>query len=242
MKKRSRHITTGIYHKQNSKQDKAGRLWSRLSRLSRDYYHRLLRRCVQGFCQPAGRLVRYSAIFIAQYILLIAFFTSCENDPKTIKEWTGNKIMIEEAKTVESYLSQGGKVKARLKAPLMLRVTSDTVYVEFPQTLHCDFYNDSTQIETWLDSKYGKYFETLNKVYLRDSVVVINIKGDTLRSPDLWWDQNTKLFYTDKYAIYHGLNKNIYGGKGLTATQDLSSITFNQPTGTVKVSENGVPK
>ena len=65
-----------------------------------------------------------------------------------------------------------------------------------------DFYDDSTKIESWVDSKHGKYFENLNKVYLWDSVVVINIKGDTLKSPDLWWDQNTKLFYTDKYAQY----------------------------------------
>ena len=108
--------------------------------------------------------------------------------------------------------------------------------------MHVDFYNDSTNIETRLDSKYGKYYQSLGKVYLRDSVVVITVKGDTLKSPDLWWDQNTKLFYTDKYAIYHGIGKNIYGGKGLVATQDLKSLIFNQPTGTVQVSENGFPK
>ena len=143
---------------------------------------------------------------------------------------------------IDSYLSQDGKLKARLTAPLMLRVLADTIYLEFPQSLHCDFYNDSSKVETRLDSKYGKYFQNQNKVYLRDSVVVINIKGDTLRAPDLWWDQATKLFYTDKYATYTGLNKNIFGGKGMVATQDLTSITFKQPTGTVKVSEGGFPQ
>jgi hypothetical protein len=121
-------------------------------------------------------------------------------------------------------------------------VYADTIYVEFPKTLHVDFYDDSTKVESWLDSRYGKYFESLNKVYLRDSVTVITVKGDTLKSPDLWWDQNSKIFYTDKYAIYHGVGKNIYGGKGLTATQDLSSVIFNQPTGTVQVTESGFPK
>jgi hypothetical protein len=140
-------------------------------------------------------------------------------------------------------------MKAKLKAPVMIRVTDnvetadDTAYVEFPNTLHVDFYADSSsKIETWLDSHYGKYFEQLGKVYLRDSVTVITAKGDTLRSPDLWWDQNTKLFYTDKFATYHGIGKSIYGGKGLTATQDLNSVTFNNVTGTVQVSENGFPK
>ena len=186
------------------------------------------------------RSVCYSAIFAVCYLLLIAFLiSSCENDVKTIRELTENKVTKEEAIDIESYLSQEGKMKAKLTAPLMIRVATDTVYVEFPNTLHVDFYNDSAKIETRLDSKYGKYFETQDKVYLRDSVVVINIKGDTLKSPDLWWDKNTGLFYTDKYAIYHGIGKNIYGSKGLTATQDLTSIIFNQPTGTIERSQAG---
>ena len=42
-----------------------------------------------------------------------------------------------------------------------------------------------------------------NKVYLKDCVVVINIlKGDTLRCQELWWDQNTQKFYTNKPARY----------------------------------------
>jgi LPS export ABC transporter protein LptC len=100
-------------------------------------------------------------------------------------------------------------------------------------------FTDGGVVETRLDSKYGKYFEDQRKVYLRDSVVVINTKGDTLRAPDLWWDQNTRLFYTDKPAMYHGINRKIYGDKGLVATQDLNSITFNKPTGTVRVPEGG---
>lgn len=181
-------------------------------------------------------------LYAAALITGCCFVSACENDEKKIEAYTKNVVMKEEATTVVSYLSQSGKMKAKLTAPLMFRVTTDTVYVEFPNALHVDFYDDSTKVESWLDSKYGKYYENIGKVYLKDSVVVITMKGDTLRSPDLWWDQNSKLFYTDKYAIYHGIGKNIYGGKGLVATQDLRSLTFNQPTGTVQVSDNGLPK
>jgi LPS export ABC transporter protein LptC len=181
-------------------------------------------------------------IYAAALFTGCCFVCACENDEKKIDNLTKNVVMREEATDIESYLSQSGKMKAKLKAPLMYRVSADTLYVEFPNSMHVDFYDDSTKVETWLDSKYGKYYESLGKVYLRDSVVVITMKGDTLRSPDLWWDQNTKLFYTDKYAIYHGMGKSIYGGKGLVATQDLKSLTFNQPTGTVQVSDNGLPK
>ena len=193
------------------------------------------------FHNPVHKTIRFASaiggLWLAAYLL-----SGCENDVKVINDLTKKVVMKEEARNIESFLSEKGKMKAKLIAPLMVRVEADTIYVEFPNRLHVDFYNDSIKIETWLDCNYGKYFEGLNKVYLRDSVVVITLKGDTLKSPDLWWDQNTKLFYTDKYAIYHGVNKNIFGHKGMVATQDLSSISFNEPTGTVKVTESGVPK
>jgi LPS export ABC transporter protein LptC len=181
-------------------------------------------------------------VYAAALMMSCCFVYGCENDDKVIKNLTEKKVLKEEAVNIESYLSQEGNLKAKLKAPLMLRVSADTLYVEFPNTLHVDFYDDSAKIETRLDSRYGKYFENLNKIYLRDSVIVITVKGDTLRTPDLWWDQNTKLFYTDKYAVYHGIGKVIHGGKGLIATQDLNSITFNEPTGTMQTSQNGFPK
>ena len=168
-------------------------------------------------------------------------FISCENDVKQVDDLTKKVVMKEKVIGVQSYLSENGEVKAKLTAPLMWRVYADTVYIEFPHSLHVDFYKNK-KIDTRLDCKYGKYFEQYNKVLLQDSVLVITIKGDTLKSPELWWNQNTGMFYTDKYAIYHSAGQQIVGGKGLEATQDLSSVTFHSPTGTVKVSENGFPK
>jgi LPS export ABC transporter protein LptC len=175
-------------------------------------------------------------IFLAAIFIPGCFFISgCENDEKAINAWTEKKVMVETGKNIEAYLSQENKVRAKLLAPLMLRYEVDTTV--FPNRLHVDFYDDSTKIESWVDSKHGRYFENQNKVYLWDSVVVINIKGDTLKSSDLWWDQNAKLFYTDKYAEYRTKDKQIYPGKGLEATQDFKRITFKEPTGTVQVSD-----
>jgi LPS export ABC transporter protein LptC len=178
--------------------------------------------------------------YTAALITGCCFFYACENDERQIDELTKKVIEVEEAKNINTLFSQEGKMKAKLTAPLMLRVLTDTLYVEFPNSLHVDFYNDSTQIESWLDSKYGKYFEGQDKVYLRDSVIVINIKGDTLRAPDLWWDQKAKIFYTDKLAEYHTKDKHIYGGKGLEATQDMLTVTFKEPIGQVSVPQSGV--
>jgi LPS export ABC transporter protein LptC len=183
--------------------------------------------------------VRVLLLVIAVMCLLVA----CENSQKEIDEQFTNRPLQEVAKDIDSYLSQDGKIKARLRAPTMIRsMVVDTQLVLFPDKLHCDFYNDSTELETWVDSKHGKYYENLNKVYLWDSVVVINVKGDTLKAADLWWDQNTKLFYTDKYAEYRTKDRQLYPGKGLEATQDFTRVYFKYPTGRLKVKEDGFPE
>jgi LPS export ABC transporter protein LptC len=182
-------------------------------------------------------------LFLAAILLQGCFFiASCENDPKMIEDWSKKKEMVEVGKHIEAYLSQENKVKAKLTAPLMLRHEADTLYTEFPNSLHVDFYDDSTKIESWVDAKHGKYFENIDKVYLWDSVVVINVKGDTLKSQDLWWDKNKQLFYTDKYAEYLRIDKQIFPGKGLEATQDFKRITFKEPTGIVHVSDSSFSK
>ena len=170
------------------------------------------------------------------------FMFGCENTQKQIDDITQNKVMVDEVKNIQSYLSQQGVVKAKLKAPLMLRYERDSMYSEFPKSLHVDFYDSTAHIESWLDAKYGKYFESQNKVYLRDSVVAINTKGDTLKTHELWWDQQKEKFYTDKPYELNTKTRRIHGERGLEASQDFNNIIFNYPEGVVQVSQSGFPQ
>ena len=69
-----------------------------------------------------------------------------------------------------------------------------------------------------------------NKVFLKDEVVVYNILGDTLWSKEMYWDQNTGKFSTDKDVIVkqHSPISKIYG-KGLEANQNLTDIHIFKP-------------
>ncbi len=178
----------------------------------------------------------------AALIISCCFALSCENDEQTIKELFEKSTMVEEAINVNTLISQNGTIKARMIAPLMLRYHADTNYFEFPKTIYVEFFNDSTIIENRLYARYAKYFDSQNKVYLRDSVVVYNINGDTLRCPELWWEQTTQTFYTDKPVWIHTKDKRIYGEKGLEAGQDLSWYIIKQPTGTALMPESAFPK
>jgi LPS export ABC transporter protein LptC len=174
----------------------------------------------------------------AAFIWSCLFVYGCENDPQDIRNNSSSRSMVEEVTGVQSLISQNGVPRALLKAPYMLRYSADTSFLEFPKSLHVQFFDGSGKVESQLDAKYGKYYESRSTVYLRDSVIVFNNSGDTLRSPDLWWDQNTKRFYTDKQVSVKTKSKQIFGGKGLEADQDLTRWTIFQPTGFVIVPDN----
>lgn len=179
----------------------------------------------------SGKLFPLGKVSILLFFTSVFLLSACENSSRDIDDYFKKYDLKEEAINVQTYLSQQGVMKAKLTAPLLYRVTSDTQYVEFPKTLHVDFYNDSVKIESQLDARYGKYFENLNKVFLKDSVTVFNIKGDTLWAPELWWDQNTQRFFTDSTVRIRKKGDRIRGGKGLDAKQDLSDILIKDPTG-----------
>jgi len=185
------------------------------------------------------KLILQSPQYLQAAILISClFFFSCENSQAEIDRFTNKTAMVDEAKDVTTLLSQGGRMRARLLAPLMLRYQHDTAFVEFPKMLKVDFFDSTGAVESKLAALYGKYFETQNKVYIRDSVVVYNIKGDTLRTSELWWDQNTQRFYNNKPTFVRRKNGDAFVGQnGMEATQDLNDITFLQPRGSFTVKD-----
>jgi len=174
-----------------------------------------------------SRKLRLNKI-LAAFFLGCLFVCSCENDIRDVENLNKKSLGIEEGKQIESYLSQQGKVKAKLMAPVMLRYLLDTPKVEFPKTLRVDFFDDSTKVESKLFSKYGRYLENENKVFLRDSVVVFNMSGDTLFCKELYWDQNKSIFYTDKSVIIHKPDQKVYGN-GLVADQSFRWFVIKHP-------------
>lgn len=167
-----------------------------------------------------------SSLLSLVYCLLSVLAASCENDLEKVNGDNLRKPNVEEAYNIQSFLSQNGNIRAKLTSPFMLRYAMDTSYLEFPKTLHVNFFDSTGKVESQVDARYGKYYETRSQVYLRDSVVVFNVKGDTLRTPELWWDQNTRKFYTQARVRIKRKGQQVIGGKGMEATQDLVNVTI----------------
>lgn len=170
------------------------------------------------------------------------FFTSCENDAGTVKEIFTRKLGVEEAKNIKLTFTTGGKTKAILTSPLMLRVQDTTAYIEFPKTLQSDFYSEAGVVESVLTAHYARYKENQEVVFLKDSVKIVNTKGETLYCNELYWDRNrTGLeFYTDKAVRIRTLT-HIIDGVGMEASQDFKQWHILKSTGIIRIPSSQFP-
>lgn len=181
-------------------------------------------------------------LFKAAIVTGCFFVCSCENSMEEVRDLGRKKISQDVALNVESYMSQNAVVKAKLTSPIMTRTEIDTPLIEFPKSLHVTFYNDSIKPESYLFAKYGRYLERQGKVLLKDSVIVFNVKGDTLFTDELWWDRNQELFYTSKRVlIKQPYDQQFIGENGMEADQTFKKWTLFNGSGVRVVADSTLP-
>lgn len=173
------------------------------------------------------------------------FLCSCENDADVVNNINKKKTGVEEARKIIITYTLAGKTKSILTAPLMLNVEDAVPYVEFPNTLHADFYNEDGEVESVLTTKYARYKQNQSIVFLKDSVKVINIKnGDTLYTNELYWDRSRKgmEFYTNKPVKIRTKTNIINGEGGMESAQDFKNWhIIRSKNSVIKVSPSKFP-
>lgn len=180
---------------------------------------------------------------IAIMCVFAIYLTSCENSRTELEGFSNKAVGIETAKDVTILYTLGANTKSRITAPIMLRHVESIPYIEFTEHIHADFFDDSLHIESEMSAHYAKYFESESKVFLRDSVVVFNNKGDTLFCQELYWDRNQTghEFYTDK-PVRIRTPTHIIDGDGLDAPQDFRSWHIINGRGIVRVPVSELPE
>lgn len=168
-----------------------------------------------------------SIIKLAVTLISSCFFiAACENNLDEVKNLGAKNGGVDIGKEVAIYISNSGKLGAKITAPIMKRyIVDSSKMLEFPATIKVDFFKDSAKLDSKLTANYANYKETENLIFLRDNVIVYNLQGDTLWCKEMYWDQVTGKFHTDKDVVvkqHNPLSKTY--GKGLEANQDLTDI------------------
>jgi len=126
----------------------------------------------------------------------------------------------------------------QIKAPVIYSYDGDSARMVFPKGLKVWFYNNDLSVKSTLVAKYAINYNNSNKVYLRDSIEIINYKEkDTIYCKELVWDKTLKTITSDKEVKRSSLSGIAYGD-GFQGNEQMDSIRIKNPRGTQYVSED----
>ncbi|MFN0274260.1 MAG: LPS export ABC transporter periplasmic protein LptC [Chitinophagales bacterium] len=169
--------------------------------------------------------------FFYIFLFASAVFSSCVNSMDDVNAATQYAERdVEHGKDITLYYSEDGNVRVKIEAPAVDRHTTDNPYIEFTEGLHADFYNESLQVTSTLDADYGVRYEKELKTVVRNNVVVVNEKKETLHTEELTWDERKHIIFTDKQVIIKTATDTIFG-QGLEADERFTRYKILKPGG-----------
>jgi LPS export ABC transporter protein LptC len=140
---------------------------------------------------------------------------------------------------VTLFYSDNAKVKAILKAKELIRDASPEItYTDIKKGLKVEFLNDSQKVESTLTAINARIYDIEGNVIVRDSVKLINKKGEILKTEELVWNQKLDKFYTDKKVFIETTPGQVMHGDGLEANADFSWYKINNLKGVITVDNN----
>jgi LPS export ABC transporter protein LptC len=182
-----------------------------------------------GFSLPG------SPYIFTSLVLFSLLLSSCKNDLDQARLVISRaNVNIEKGKKVEINYSDNGIVRIKAIAPTATRFNKDRPYFEFSDGIKILFYNEEHNVESTLTAKYATAYENSHSMTARDSVVVINNKGEILNTDELIWDEDKKIIYSNSFVKIRTPDEIIYGN-GMTANENFTGYVIKNITGTIKV-------
>jgi LPS export ABC transporter protein LptC len=174
--------------------------------------------------------MKYVFIILATLVVL-----SCqESDLKKMGALQTDILPDEVSRDVHLVYSDSGRVKFIIDAPLIHKYIKDTVYTEFPEGVHAQFYAKDGSKTSDLVAGYALKVKTDDEIIFRKNVIFSNDKDETLLSEEIYLINDT--IYSDtvvdiKTPAY------VIKGIGLVAPKDFSTYRLLNPVGTVYAKE-----
>ncbi|MDE3255372.1 MAG: LPS export ABC transporter periplasmic protein LptC [Bacteroidota bacterium] len=164
---------------------------------------------------------------------------SCTNSKERIKHIKDYESLQEDrASDVTILYSEKALVKANLFASEFVRnENARPPFTELRKKVRVFFYDDQKKIKSTLYAKYARMYEHNKNVIIRDSIVVINQKGEQLKTEELVWNEQLRKFFTNKPVQIKTATQMIYGN-GLEANEDFSYYQITQIKGIVNLTNN----
>ncbi|HOM41658.1 MAG TPA: LPS export ABC transporter periplasmic protein LptC, partial [Bacteroidales bacterium] len=148
---------------------------------------------------------------------IVLFIFSCEQKFETIRKSDIESLPTLTVKDFETVYTDSAKIQLIMRSTLLERYTDrKPQYSEFRKGITVLFHDGNPEPVASLTSKYARFNEDKKLWELKDSVVVVNEKKETLETELLYWDQEKDFVYTDRFVRITS-EEQIVMGTGLEA-------------------------
>ena len=175
-------------------------------------------------------------------VVCFIFLNACSNDMKQLPpDAKGKNFENDRAIDVTFIRSEKGITKAELHTTEFVKNdNANPPYVDMLKGLKVDFFNDSLKVESTLTARTARYYTKSGNIIVRDSVVVVNRRGEKLQTEELIYNQHLERFYTEKF-VRITIGDQITFGEGMEANQDFTWFRIKKQRGTIPVSNADFP-
>jgi hypothetical protein len=176
-------------------------------------------------------------ILIAVFTLIFVLFQSCKNDNiEKIQVLTASdNLPLEVGTNIILNYTDSGFVKAKVFAPMLERYDNEKSNQSIMKKgITVYFYNKDKKITSYIKSKYAVRDDRNRTMTVKNEVIVVNIKGDTLRTESLVWDEKTNKINTNDNVKITTPDEIIYG-EGLESNTEFSQYKIYKITGILNI-------
>lgn len=165
-------------------------------------------------------------------LCLMMFFVACNSKEKNsgLLEYEG-KFPDESAENVTLTVSDSGIISFIVKTPVFNTYRTDSSYVDYPKGITAISYTERGEQQAVLTAKYACNINNSMYKASKNVVIVDKIKGDTLETEEIIWDQRRKIIYSNVLVKQIKADGSINYGDGFEADERFTRYTIFHPHG-----------
>lgn len=171
-------------------------------------------------------------------LIAISLLGACENNIRDVEKIASNRngVPVDSTFGVSVLYSDSAVVKANLITPLLLQYKTAKPYQETPKGITVIFYDENQRESSRITSDFAIWKENDKLIEFRKNVVIKTPAGESYKSEELFWNQETRKVYSNKPVILTDkLGYPIYGTGMEAPENDLTKAKVFNGNGIIGV-------
>lgn len=176
-------------------------------------------------------ILKTNKIFISILISIYYILVSCESNFKEIQKSNFTEFTPSgDAEGFNLKYTDSGRIKSILISPKMLDYSNVKYpFTEFPKGIDLTMF-DANGKKTFVKSSYAIKFKSTQIIDLQGDVTISNEVGQIMKTPQLYFDQKTEWFYTEKQFHFTSPD-GILTGMGVDFSKDFKIMNTQRLSG-----------